>query len=153
MAVTTGRPRQVDIRRAISSAYYSVFHALLTAMADEFIGVANRSSKLYGLIYRSVEHRWLRDLCADLGKPSPPAKYSDYLPAGGIGTDLVTLATAIVDLQERRHAADYNPMLVFAASDAKFAIATARAALTLMARAPADSRKIFLTLLAFPPRR
>jgi hypothetical protein len=38
-----GRPRQTDIRRAISASYYGLFHALVTAAADLVIG-ANQSS-------------------------------------------------------------------------------------------------------------
>jgi uncharacterized protein (UPF0332 family) len=38
IAIPAGRPRQVDIRRAISSAYYAIFHAIITAAADQFVG-------------------------------------------------------------------------------------------------------------------
>ena len=36
MAPPAGAPRQVDLRRAISNAYYGVFHAILAAAADEY---------------------------------------------------------------------------------------------------------------------
>jgi hypothetical protein len=32
---TAGPPRQVDLRRAISAAYYGVFHIVATAVADQ----------------------------------------------------------------------------------------------------------------------
>ena len=39
-----GPPRQVDIRRSISAAYYGLFHALLTAAADSVASRAQRGS-------------------------------------------------------------------------------------------------------------
>jgi hypothetical protein len=39
-----------------------------------------------------------------------PTKYSKYEPAGGFGQDLIALATAVIDLQEQRHLADYDPL-------------------------------------------
>jgi hypothetical protein len=51
-----GRPRQVDIRRAISASYYGLFHAVVAAAADLIIGQNNRSKPDYGLIYRTIDH-------------------------------------------------------------------------------------------------
>lgn len=55
-----GAPRQVDLRRAISNAYYSLFHAVLTDAADDFVGSTHRQSPRYALVYRSVDHKSLR---------------------------------------------------------------------------------------------
>jgi uncharacterized protein (UPF0332 family) len=148
-----GQPRQADIRRAISTAYYAVFHAALTAVADEFIGATRRGTPAYGLAYRSIDHRWLRDLCEDVKKPTPPAKYTPYLPAKGIGPNVIAFATELVALQEKRHAADYDAVLRFRRADAEAAIKSARAALRRLEKAPSEKRNAFLTLLAFPPRR
>src|SRR3984893_89256 len=73
-----GRPRQVDIRRAISAAYYGIFHAIITAAADEFVGGINRTRRRYGLVYRSVGHAWLRDLCKEVQKQTLPQKFKAY---------------------------------------------------------------------------
>lgn len=147
-----GPPRQVDLRRAISSAYYAVFHALLAAAADQVIGKTKRGSAEYGLAYRSLDHRWIKELCADIGKPQPSKKIAGMMPAGGFGPNLQALAVAVVALQERRHEADYNPLLKFKTSDALLAISTARSALRRLARAPVAKRHRMLTLLMFPPR-
>jgi hypothetical protein len=37
-----GRPRQADIRRAISAAYYGLFHAIVAKAVDQFVGATNR---------------------------------------------------------------------------------------------------------------
>src|ERR1051326_8403917 len=62
---SAGPPRQVDVRRAISAAYYAVFHATLAAAADQFVGVTKRATSQYALVYRSVDHKTLRELCLE----------------------------------------------------------------------------------------
>jgi hypothetical protein len=52
----SGVPRQADLRRAISTAYYGLFHAVCAAAADEFVGTGQRTSGRYSLVYRRVEH-------------------------------------------------------------------------------------------------
>lgn len=147
-----GPPRQADLRRAISAAYYSVFHCAMIALADEFVGKTKRSEARYGLIYRSINHRSLKDLCADIVKPTLPNKYLAYQPGNGFGGNLVDFAAAIVDLQGKRHLADYDPAQRFRTSDATLAIATAERAISRFSRAKAERRKIFLTLLIAPVR-
>jgi hypothetical protein len=73
-----GAPRQADLRRAISTAYYALFHAVLTEAADDLMGSTQRQSARYALVYRSIDHRAIRDRCNDLKKPQPPAKYTKY---------------------------------------------------------------------------
>jgi hypothetical protein len=54
---------QADLRRAISSAYYGVFHCIMTTAVDLFAGSVNRGTQQYTFTYRSVTHDWLRKLC------------------------------------------------------------------------------------------
>jgi hypothetical protein len=147
-----GAPRQADLRRAISNAYYSVFHALLTDAVDHFVGRTRRQTPIYGLVYRSIEHRSIPRLCEDIMKPRLPDKYSKYEPAGGFGPDLTAVATAVVDLQEKRHLADYDPLFRVDLSDAVLAVATSRSALLRLRNANRSRRNIFLALLVFAPR-
>ncbi len=147
-----GPPRQVDVRRAISAAYYAVFHHVLTAGADAFVGVTKRGSPHYALLYRSVDHRSLRELCSEVRKQKPNRKYQQYAPADGFGADIKAFSTALIDLQEQRHAADYDPSILVRTYDAKLAIATAQNAIKRFYHADIDQQKSFLTLLLFPPR-
>lgn len=147
-----GPPRQVDVRRAISATYYAVFHALLAAAADEIIGKTKRTTPEYGLAYRSIDHRWVKELCLEVMKPQPAKRVAAHIPAGGFGPNLQAAATAVVALQERRHEADYDPLIRVKTADALLAVRTARSALQRLEKAPAAKRKRFLILLAFPPR-
>lgn len=146
-----GAPRQADLRRAISSAYYGIFHATLTAVADLFVGVTKRPTAQYGLVYRSVDHRSLRALCSEIIKPTLPAKYAAYRPRG-FSPNIKAFAAAVVDLQEKRHTADYDPMIRVKSSDALAAVRTARRAVRRFDQASRQQRDLFLTLMVFPPR-
>jgi hypothetical protein len=147
-----GRPRQADLRRAISSAYYGLFHFLLASVADEFVGRSQRRSSRYALVYRSIGHRALKELCIESARKTPTARYAAHVPAGGLGADIQEFARATLDLQDRRHIADYDPQASFRTSDAKLAISAAVEAIRLFANAGQDRRRAFLTLLLCPPR-
>lgn len=142
----------MDLRRAISGAYYGVFHTVLAAAADEFIGRTRRASVEYALAYRSVDHRWLRDLCIEVKKPTLPAKYTSYQPTGGFSVDIKEFSAAVADLQESRHDADYNPRLHLKRSDAVIAINMARSAAQKLDQVVTGQKTAFLALLLFPPR-
>jgi hypothetical protein len=153
IAIQAGPPRQVDIRRAISAAYYATFHATITAAADQFIGVTNRDTSRYGLVYRSVSHAWLRDLCKEVQKPTlSNNKFKPYAPNNGFGPNIAAFAAALVELQEKRHAADYDVMIRMNKSDAVLAISTAKAALRRFNKATNAIRLAYLSVLLFPPR-
>lgn len=147
-----GRPRQVDIRRAISAAYYGVFHAIITLAADQFVGKTNRDNKIYGLAYRSVDHKWLRELCKEIQKSTLSNRFKPYEPPTSFGNNIVAFAIAVAELQEKRHAADYDITITMNRSDAILAVGTARAALRRFSNASEERRFAFLGLLLFPPR-
>jgi uncharacterized protein (UPF0332 family) len=67
-----GALRQVDIRRAISAAYYGLFHATMAAAADLVVGANKRSGNHYALAYRKTDHGVLKGLCADITNKSLP---------------------------------------------------------------------------------
>jgi uncharacterized protein (UPF0332 family) len=152
ITIAVGPPRQVDIRRAISAAYYAVFHATISAAADEFIGTTNRDKSRYGLAYRSVSHAWIRELCKEVQKQNPSNKFKPYVPSTGFGSNINAFAAAVVELQEKRHAADYDVMIRMNKSDAVLAISTARAALGRLDGASEPEKLAFLSLLLFSPR-
>jgi hypothetical protein len=150
--VSSGAPRQVDLRRAVSGAYYGVFHAILGAAADAFVGAARRTTPGYALVYRSIDHRSIRQLCQELAKSAPSPRVARYAPDGGFGDDLRAFAQAFLELQEDRHAADYDPAIRLRTANAMLAVETARGCLDRFKRASGTSREAFLTLRLFQPR-
>jgi uncharacterized protein (UPF0332 family) len=86
--------RQANLKRAISAAYYGLFHAALAGAADLVVGVTKRSTVQYELVYRSIDHARLRDMCNQAVNPSP--KYFPYVPAGGFCQEIKTFAASLV---------------------------------------------------------
>lgn len=147
-----GPPRQVDLRRGISSAYYALFHLTLTALADEVVGALYQSAPRYALVHRGVNHRTIKELCLTLSKTAPPIKYASYAPPGFFGRDFLAYASAFVALQNERHRADYDVGARYRTLNAKSAIAQSRSGLTAFRSMSPPEKKMFLTLLLCPPR-
>jgi hypothetical protein len=147
-----GALRQVDIRRAISAAYYGLFHATMAAAADLVVGANKRSGNHYALAYRKTDHGVLKGLCADITNKSLPPKLARLAPSGGFDSNIRAFATAVVALQLKRYSADYDPTFRPTKTDAKLDVLMARTALTAFQKADAASREAFIFLLLFPPR-
>jgi hypothetical protein len=99
------RPRQANLRRAISSAYYSLFHLVVSWAADTYVGGTLRHTERYRLVYRSIDHAVLRQQCLAFSAPRPPPTLTAYVPAG-IDTHMRAFAKGFLELQEKRHDAD-----------------------------------------------
>jgi uncharacterized protein (UPF0332 family) len=151
---TGGLLRQANRRRAISTAYYAVFHFLLTAVADEFVGKGGRRSSRYALVYRSIDHNDVKTLCEIARKDEIRAdsKYFKYVPEDGFGPSIKEFATLTLELREKRHEADYDPSYWAKLADVNAAIEAARTAIEKFPRAGTKRRKAFLSLLLFKPR-
>lgn len=146
--------RQADRRRAISSAYYAVFHHVLASVGDRFVGNDKRRTVLYASAYRSIDHNRLEALCKVVGCEiiKPESKYASFAPDGGFHVNLREYATKLVDLKKKRNIADYDPSHWIRIADVRTDISAAREAIENFKSAPADQRETFLILLAFPPR-
>ncbi len=140
------RGRQVDLRRAISAAYYGLFHFTLTAAADMVVGNNDRSSARYSLVYRSIDHSRLQQLSKQLTNVQNLA-----LAPGGFGT-VADFALIAGNLHELRNRADYDPSSEYTVDEATTAISTARAAVTWFQQGTKQQQQAFLTLLLFKPR-
>jgi hypothetical protein len=144
-----GAPRQANLRRAVSTGYYALFHANLTDVADQFVGRGQRGTAQYALVYRSVQHRHLTDLCENIVKERLPDKFKPYVPLGGFGPDLLAVAQTLADLQEKRESADYDPLYRLTASDASLTLRAGRAALAHWRNVSAGRRRLFILMLTF----
>jgi hypothetical protein len=146
------KPIQADLRRAMSSAYYGLFHFILTQAADLFVGTSNRSTNEYLGCFRSVDHKTLRELCVDAKKEKPPEKVASSISGGKFGNEIISFATGLVALQEKRTIADYDVSVTIYKDDMMGAIETARAARDAFLKASPLERREFLALLVFKRR-
>ena len=123
-----GRPRQVSLRRAVSAAYYAVFHALAALCANTLVGY-QRPWSVYVPMYRSLDHGSIKRV-----QRSDPRK-------AFLSTDCHRVLDIAVQLQDRRHVADYDPQPgQFGRYEVLDDVARAREAVRLLASLPFDDR-------------
>jgi len=149
-----GKPRQVELRRAVSAAYYSLFHRFLKSAADDLIGgnAAARRSSAYRLLYRGFEHSKMRQVSIDAGKVELPAKLKEASGLAAFSDEIQVAARAFVELQQRRHSADYDPQVRLTKSDARVAIEFAKHGGGMFDLANAGQKRTFLLCLLMPQR-
>ena len=141
--LTSGVPsRPTDLRRAISNAYYGLFHFAITAAADMVLGAANQATARYALVYRSVDHAHPR--------ATNPQKVALVL-VGGFGS-IADFARITLNLYELRILADYDPSRLFTPNEARLAVSDAREAIKWFQQGTAEQQQTFLTMLLFKNR-
>ena len=125
----TGRPRRADLCRAVSTAYYAMFHCLAHTCADSLAGrsrsVGNR--QMWRRVYRALEHRQAKTRCENM-----PSSF----PAG-----VREFGQAFSVLQSRRHFSDYDPDYLVRKSNV--VAADARTAIDRFLETPVSARGDF----------
>lgn len=91
------KPRQADLKRAVSTAYYALFHAMAKNAADTVVGSGlNRAERAWVQVYRSMDHGFAKNACKEVRNL-------------GFPDGLIACADEFVSLQEARHSAYYDP--------------------------------------------
>lgn len=142
----SGKPKQANLRRAISSAYYCLFHLLI----DE--GAAIVGSKLSAAskakIRRAFAHADMKTVCLNYAKATSAASFNQQISpllSFPLAPELMNVAEAFVLLQEARHQADYDVYVVYNRPDTKSDIGLAEAAFADWATIRStDNAKVFL---------
>jgi len=110
------KPKQASLRRAVSSAYYALFH-LLVAEAAQRLAPA-QPPLLRRQVARAFAHGQMRQVCESIRRRQPPAPL-DALLALPIEPDLAIVAQTFPVLQQARHDADYNLAAVLSRVDVR----------------------------------
>jgi hypothetical protein len=110
-------PRQASLRRAVSTAYYALFHLLIDEVVSKW-GVARQR----GTLARTFEHGRMKRVCEEC------SRHLYASGSGGPGFELRNVTESFAELQALRHLADYDNALVWSREDATNAINTAAAA-------------------------
>src|SRR5258708_38531835 len=91
------RPKQASLRRAISTAYYALFHLPTTSAVANWKRVGQRAG-----LARAFDHRRMRDASDRIAS-------RQYIgQTAVVVTRLRAVAKAFTNLQQDRHAADYD---------------------------------------------
>jgi hypothetical protein len=112
------RPTQGDLRRAISTAYYAIFHRLIEDATTSCASAPGTAD----LVARVYSHSDMKNACRSVLKSPIPKPFDAFFPSG---LPLAVRATAklFVVLQEVRHEADYNRGRTFTKSETRDLIA------------------------------
>jgi uncharacterized protein (UPF0332 family) len=82
------RPKQANLRRAVSSAYYALFHLLVSEASGYWKLEHQRAT-----FARAFEHGKMKNACKKCGSSN---------------NQLMSVTTTFVELQQYRHLADYD---------------------------------------------
>jgi uncharacterized protein (UPF0332 family) len=133
-------PKQASLRRAVSTAYYALFHLLIDEAVNHW-GIARHRGKLA----RTFDHGPMKRVCDDYVKTF----YSAGKPASEL--PLKEVAQTFSDLQEKRHIADYDNSYIWTRADAREWIKRAGTAFTYWdAIRTQDEAQDFLLSLFLP---
>lgn len=103
------RPKQASLRRAVSTAYYALFHLLVHEATRMLIsGVAQ--AHLRSLTSRAFDHGTMKQSSRAFASSGLPPHLQPMLPLGA-PAEIRDLASTFVTLQQARHAADYDVSL------------------------------------------
>jgi uncharacterized protein (UPF0332 family) len=140
VSVNPYRPRQADLRKAVSSGYYALFHTLASECANRFIGHKNRLlSEAWHQVYRSLEHNKAKEACRQVLKLGFPA-------------EIIHFADIFCKMQDARHKADYDPFVRYSRADVLLMITEVESALKGFKSTPKSDRTAFSALVLLKKR-
>ena len=136
--ISPRRPSQANLRRAVSTAYYAMFHCLAGCAANLIIGRVRKPA--WHQMYRALEHGKARNAC------------EDKRPMAAFPQEVRHFAKTFVILQKARQQADY-------ALDGRYdkltvlgAIDMAERAIVRFEQADAQHRRTFVAHVLFKRR-
>lgn len=141
------RPNDAELRRAVSTAYYALFHKVVRTAADRFMGPGQQNSAGFSILYRGFQHRDTKTVCEALQVSTLKPKYQNSLRRTFTSQDMRDFASAFPALQEARHLADYDPATRFFPSDVSSLVDAAEVAMDASDRAAVDEKTDVLVLM------
>lgn len=146
------RPKQASLRRAISTAYYGLFHGLIAAASASFL--PHRHRALRPALARVFEHRKMLEACQRLLRlRTHPVAMAPLVGSAALPPDLGTVAEAFVALQQARHEADYDLARRFTRSEAEDLVDLADAAVQALDRVSGDPYCALLFVAFLDPKQ
>jgi uncharacterized protein (UPF0332 family) len=146
------RPKQANLRRAVSAAYYALFHLLSGESAHQLTPAS--PTGLAAQVRRAFDHATMRQVCRAIVDANSSLSTSFHLKAS---TDLREVADAFSSLQDARHSADYDLSSNWERKDVILKVQDAETAFTAWRRVRgSDEANVFLVALLMKrdwPRR
>ncbi|MES2391818.1 MAG: hypothetical protein V4555_09260 [Acidobacteriota bacterium] len=144
-----GRPKQANLRRASSAAYYSLFHFLIWESARI---VPKTPAGLRDRVCRTFHHNEMKQVCLPFSRGTLTPVVAALLH-GPPSREIRSIAKIFVDLQEIRHNADYDLAAHFSRLETLQTIERSESAQAAWGRIRnSDEANVFLAALAFGAR-
>jgi uncharacterized protein (UPF0332 family) len=118
-------PKQVDLRRAVSAAYYGLFHLLTTEAAQNWKRASQRDR-----FARLFDHSRMKTCSSKFASRPLPVNPAEV----PVAEDMKRVADTFVKLQQARHTADYDNSKVWSRTQVYEMIALAEDAKAAWAR-------------------
>jgi hypothetical protein len=143
-----GRPRQASLRRAVSAAYYALFHWLVDASSTYLVGRGREQLRFRHALARTFSHSEMVQACRSFqaGFGGLPVHLQQLLPGRAVHPGVVDMASAFVDLQEARHGADYDMSKRLSRTDALTLVDLADRSITAWPDGDPSAECLLLTL-------
>ena len=121
------------LRRALSTAYYAMFHSLARIAADRLVGHRDTAAGIaaWAHVYRALEHRHARQQCLN-------ARAIAAYPVG-----VRRFANRFARLQQQRRRADYDPTVAFTEQEVRQSIRVAAEGVRSLERASEEDQRAF----------
>ena len=134
---------EAHLRRAVSTAYYAMFHSLARIAADRLVRQSGRSSHActWNHVYRSLQHGHAKRQCLN------DATLAAY-PA-----EIRRFAAWFAKLQEQRHRADYDPAATLDTAEARQVVRHAADRIRGLERATEADQRAFAAWVLLLARR
>lgn len=160
-----GRPREADLRRAVSGAYYALYHELIGRAVEQAMPGAGREDRAKAA--RWFNHTDIKSVCdwvVECATSPTPKKIVvesgvwSLFSAPGVGggrvgvvpAQLAFIADSFITLMSARHEADYDHEASFPRASAQSQVRAARTAVRALRAERADPhvQKFLVLLLA-----
>ncbi len=117
-----GKPKQVSLRRAVSAAYYALFHFLVGEACHTILGSQHGLRPYRDVLARAFVHATMKSACRSFAAGRLPNAVDKPLPRNAEGhypidQETKNIAQMFAEIQRIRNLADYDPSERFRRSD------------------------------------
>jgi uncharacterized protein (UPF0332 family) len=147
------KPKQANLRRAVSSAYYAIFHYLVEESCRVVFGTQHAQAPFRNVMARAFAHSVMKSACTGFGGGTLKDAVIKGLPRDASGNYAIVKAIkeigeTFAEMQEKRHVADYDRSERFERSEVLTLIEEAKDRVAKFDALPmSDDKKFFLTCL------
>ena len=147
--IDSGKPKQANLRRAVSAAYYSLFHMLVDEACRAIIGSQHSQQGFRQSLARAFVHSTMKSACSSFAGSQRPTSVFKALPQPYvISNAIINVSDKFKELQKKRHSADYDLSERFQRSEVSTLIEQLSVHIDDFLNLPAsDERQFFLVCL------